>query len=150
MSAVLEKYDSLLTQTQESYLTVKNRVDEFSKLSNWINDIAILFKISEKAVFKIDLTLNEIMANIISYAYPNQCDSEIKFKFQYMDSKIKIDIEDNGIPFNPLARQDVVLPKTLADAPIGGLGIFIIRHYVDDSSYQRKNNKNIFTIQINI
>jgi serine/threonine-protein kinase RsbW len=90
------------------------------------------------------------MSNIINYAFPDQRESEINIKCHYSYNIIKIDVEDNGIPFNPLALPDVVLPKNLAEAHIGGLGIFIIRQYADESSYQRKNNKNIFTIILKI
>jgi anti-sigma regulatory factor (Ser/Thr protein kinase) len=150
MSAVFENYGSPLPDTLEnsSYLTLKNKVDELNKLSVWINDIAILFEISDNVVFKIDLTLTELMSNIINYAFPDQCESEINIKCFYSYNIIKIDVEDNGIPFNPLALPDVVLPKSLAEAHIGGLGILIIRQYADESSYQRKNNKNIFTIKL--
>ena len=45
---------------------------------------------------------------------------------------------------------DIILPKSLEEADIGGLGIFMIRKYIDESSYQREDNKNIFTIQFKI
>jgi anti-sigma regulatory factor (Ser/Thr protein kinase) len=131
------------------YLTLKNKVDELNTLSVWINDdIATLFKISEKTVFKIDLILTELIANIISYAYPTQCESKIEIKCHYYQDNIEIEIEDSGIPFNPLAAPDVVLPKTLAEADIGGLGIHLVRHYIDEGNYQRKNDKNIFSMRL--
>lgn len=131
------------------YLTLKNEVDELNKLSIWINDdIAALFKISESTLFKIDLVLSELIANIISYAYPNKCESEIAIKCHYFYDNIKIDIEDSGIPFNPLITPDIVLPQSLEEADIGGLGIHLIRHYIDDGSYQRKDDKNIFSMRL--
>ena len=62
-------------------LILKNTSDELNKLSAWVNDdIAALFKISESTVFKIDLVLTELVANIISYAYPNHIESEIEIR----------------------------------------------------------------------
>lgn len=133
------------------YLTLKNEVDELNKLTVWINDdIASLFKISESAVFKMDLVLTELISNIISYAYPNPCESEIAIKCHYFSDNIKIEIEDSGVPFNLLAIPDIVLPSSLEEAEIGGLGIHLIRHYIDDGSYQRKNDKNIFSMRLKI
>ncbi|MFI3219362.1 MAG: ATP-binding protein, partial [Methylococcales bacterium] len=132
-------------------LTLKNKSDELNKLNVWINNnITTLFKLSENVVFKIDLTLTELIANIISYGYPNQCESEINIKCQFLNGIIKIEVEDTGIPFNPLEMPDIILPKSLEEADIGGLGIFMIRKYIDESSYQREDNKNIFTIQFKI
>ncbi len=133
------------------YLTLKNKFDELNKLSVWINnDISTLFKISERTVFKVDLILAELIANIISYAYPSQCESEIVIKCHYFQDNIRIDIEDSGIPFNPLITPDVVLPQSLEEADIGGLGIHLIRHYMDEGTYQRKDNKNIFSVRLKI
>lgn len=133
------------------YLTLKNKVDELNKLSAWINeDIASVFKISESTAFKMDLVLSELIANIISYAYPTPCESEIAITCHFFSDSIKIDIEDSGIPFNLLSTPDRVLPHSLEEAAIGGLGIHLIRHYIDEGNYQRKNNKNIFSVRLKI
>ncbi|MCX7066927.1 MAG: ATP-binding protein [Methylococcales bacterium] len=152
MNAVLKNHISHQSDAQKMlYLTLKNKSDELNKLNLWINnDIATLFKLSENVVFKIDLTLTELIANIISYGYPNQCESEINIKCQCLNDIIKIEVDDTGIPFNPLEILDIILPKSLEEADIGGLGIFMIRKYIDESSYQRENNKNIFTMQFKI
>jgi anti-sigma regulatory factor (Ser/Thr protein kinase) len=146
-------YDLFNTKEHEMlcHLTLKNNVDELNTLSAWVNDnIATLFKIPEKTTFKIDLVLTELISNIISYAYPIECDSKIEIKCRYWQDNIEIEIEDSGSPFNPLAAPDLVLPKTLADADIGGLGIHLVRHYIDEGNYQRKNNKNIFSMRLKI
>ncbi len=152
MNAILKNHISRKSDTKKMlYLTLKNKSDELNKLNVWINNnITTLFKLSENVVFKIDLTLTELIANIISYGYPNQCESEINIKCQFLNGIIKIEVEDTGIPFNPLEMPDIILPKSLEEADIGGLGIFMIRKYIDESSYQRENNKNIFTIQFKI
>ncbi len=152
MNAILKNHISRKSDTKKMlYLTLKNKSDELNKLNVWINNnITTLFKLSENVVFKIDLTLTELIANIISYGYPNQCESEINIKCQFLNGIIKIEVEDTGIPFNPLEMPDIILPKSLEEADIGGLGIFMIRKYIDESSYQREDNKNIFTIQFKI
>lgn len=152
MNAILKNHISRKSDRQEMLcLTLKNKSDELNKLNVWINNnITTLFKLSENVVFKIDLTLTELIANIISYGYPNQCESEINIKCQFLNGIIKIEVEDTGIPFNPLEMPDIILPKSLEEADIGGLGIFMIRKYIDESSYQREDNKNIFTIQFKI
>jgi anti-sigma regulatory factor (Ser/Thr protein kinase) len=133
------------------YLTLKNKVDELNKLTAWINnDIPAVFEISESTVFKMDLVLTELIGNIINYAYPTPCESEIKIKCYHLQDNIEINIEDAGIPFNPLEIPDVVLPQTLAEANIGGLGIHLVRRYIYEGNYQRKNNKNIFSMRLKI
>lgn len=144
-------HNNLIHPKTECYLALKNTFAELNKLSVWIhNDLATSFKLSERTVFKIDLILAELITNIISYAYPNQCDSEIAIKCHCFPDNIKIDIEDSGIPFNPLDKPDVVLPQSLEAADIGGLGIHLVRQYIDEGIYQRKDGKNIFTLRLKI
>jgi len=152
MKTILKNCGSLKPNTHKKlYLTLKNKSDELNKLNVWINnDIATLFKLAEDVIFKIDLTLTELIANIISHGYPNQCESEINIKCQSLNGSIEIEVEDAGIPFNPLEIPDIILPKSLDEANIGGLGMLIIRKYINESRYQRENNKNIFTMQLKI
>jgi anti-sigma regulatory factor (Ser/Thr protein kinase) len=38
----------------------------------------------------------------------------------------------------------------LEECEIGGLGIHITKHFMDDISYQRSGNKNVVTLKINL
>jgi serine/threonine-protein kinase RsbW len=53
-----------------------------------------------------------------------------------------LNIEDDGIPFNPLEKKDPEIPAELIDVKIGGLGINIVRKLMDDIRYERKQDKN--------
>jgi serine/threonine-protein kinase RsbW len=63
---------------------------------------------------------------------------------------VVINIEDNGIPFNPLEKIDPDFPDNVESANIGGLGIHIIRKLMDNVSYERKQGKNKLSMRKNI
>jgi serine/threonine-protein kinase RsbW len=63
---------------------------------------------------------------------------------------VVLNIEDNGIPFNPLEKIDPDFPENVESAKIGGLGILIIRKLMDNVSYERKQGRNKLTMRKNI
>ena len=57
-----------------------------------------------------------------------------------------MDIIDEGVPFDPLAKPDATLPSNIEDMQIGGLGIFMTKQVVDELRYERVDNTNVVTI----
>ena len=45
--------------------------------------------------------------------------------------------EDDGLPFDPCSRPDPSLPRTLADAQVGGLGLLLVRRMATTLRYER-------------
>jgi serine/threonine-protein kinase RsbW len=60
---------------------------------------------------------------------------------------LTITVEDDGVPFNPIARAEPRMPATIEDCTIGGLGIYLIKNLMDDVCYQRNQDKNILTLK---
>jgi serine/threonine-protein kinase RsbW/sigma-B regulation protein RsbU (phosphoserine phosphatase) len=64
--------------------------------------------------------------------------------------RLTVTVADDGIPFDPLtvAPPDTTLP--LADRDVGGLGIHLVRHLVDDIIYRRIGARNETTLVKNV
>jgi len=99
-----------------------------------------------KEFLTLQLACEEIVVNITSYAYHEGSDGYLDVIIQKTD-RIVIRFEDGGVPFNPLEHKspDTTLPWK--QRPIGGLGIFLLRHKMDDIHYEYVDNKNILTIE---
>ncbi len=54
--------------------------------------------------------------------------------------------EDEGIPFNPLEKENPDISLSASKREVGGLGIFLTKEIMDDIKYKYENNKNILTI----
>lgn len=61
--------------------------------------------------------------------------------------EVKIDVEDDGRPFNPLEAPEVDTTTSLVDRLIGGLGIHLVRKVTDGLEYKRLGDKNLFTLK---
>ena len=57
---------------------------------------------------------------------------------------------DEGIPYNPLAKEDPDIALSVEDRPIGGLGIFMVKKSMDDMQYRYEDGKNILSVIKNL
>ena len=115
-------------------------INELYILNDFINSII------GKQDFQVELIVEEIFTNIVSYSNSDY----IKVNASFDDSQFEIEFVDNGIPFNILLKKDPELPDNIDDAKIGGLGIFLTKQMADKIIYQYKNNKNHLKIIKNV
>ena len=100
-----------------------------------------------KDLMKIEVAVDEIFANVASYAYPDSS-GNITAKVEKLNEPagVRIAFSDNGIPFNPLDLPDPDTDLPVEQRSIGGLGIYMIKKSMDNVSYRYEKSKNIFTI----
>ncbi len=89
---------------------------------------------------------DELLNNIISYAYNDDEVHKIMVDIELTDKKLTVSISDGGIPFNPFAGEKPDITIGLEDRPIGGLGIHLVRTLMNKAIYQRRADKNIVTL----
>ena len=101
-----------------------------------------------KTVMQIDVAADEIFSNIVRYGYPDG-DGNINVKFIYHESAraVYIRFEDEGVPYNPLIKDDPDISLSADERSIGGLGVFVVKKTMDDVKYKYENGKNILTIK---
>ena len=127
-------------------VTLVNKLSESERLSKIIEDFAEEKNLSLKLLFEINVALDEILTNIVSYAYNDKAEHKILVRLFSLKDGLKIQVEDEGIAFNPLQRAEPDITKSVMERPIGGLGIHMVRKLVDELKYKRENNKNILTL----
>jgi serine/threonine-protein kinase RsbW len=116
-------------------------------LIDFIKEIAIKNNFNEAETLDIVLATEEILVNIISYAYP-KLKGKIKIECDYIDenNELIIIFTDDGIKFDVMNVDEPDINTPLEDRKIGGMGVFLVRNVMDNVSYIRKKKKNILTI----
>jgi len=99
----------------------------------------------KKKINQIELVSEEILVNIINYAYPEREGSFEVNCTPEENNALKVRITDWGVPFNPLSLPDPDVNLPIEEREIGGLGIYLVRRNVDEVSYERQNDANILT-----
>lgn len=127
-------------------LIVPNQVSAIRPMSTWLEQRMREMGIADELVFKFDLCANEAVTNVISYAYPDGGEHQIELCLRIEDDTLILEIQDDGIPFNPLERPPHVQPEDLEHASIGGLGVNLIRKMMDGCHYRRSDGRNILAM----
>ena len=99
-----------------------------------------------KALHEIQLAVEELLTNILNYAFTDQREHEIRVCLRPDESQFEIEVADDGRPFNPLEHPAPDLSLPLERRPVGGLGIHMIRKSMDRIDYRRTDGKNILVM----
>lgn len=105
--------------------------------------------LEKSLVVKINLAIEEILINIISYAYAGNDNQKIFVDFEYNGNQIKIVIKDMGPPFN-INEVSESRPMSPFVDKIGGWGIHIVRSIMDKIEYTRMNDYNVVSLFKNV
>ena len=133
-------------QETESRLVIPNELAALRRMSGWLEEHVRRHRAPDRVVFNFDLCANEAVANIISYAFPENGRHEISLRCFREHDALCLEIEDDGIPYDPLARPEHDQPGGLEDASIGGLGVDLIRSFMDECHYTRRNGHNVLRL----
>ena len=128
-------------------LHIKNDLSELKKVAQSFSNFNKKHRLPLKVFNTVDLALDEILNNIISYGYDDNNAHVIDIHISVVDKGIIVEIKDDGRPFNPLSVVDADTKKTMDERPIGGLGLHLIRNMMDDVQYIYKDNKNCLTMK---
>ncbi len=127
-------------------IVLENKLEELSVLSQMLQVFLRTYQMPSSTLYALELTLEEILVNIISYAYEDDSPHEIEFKVEVDENMIAMKFIDDGAAFNPLTVKKADTQQPLMERGIGGLGISVVRKMRDMMEYQRKNDKNILRI----
>lgn len=127
-------------------ISIKNRIEETTGVTDLVEQTSLEAGFEQKEVYDILIALDEILSNIVYYAYPDGSTGVIDIEIKFDGETIDIRFIDSGVPFDPLTKADPDLSIPVEEREIGGLGIFIVKKLMNEVSYVRENEKNILMI----
>jgi anti-sigma regulatory factor (Ser/Thr protein kinase) len=130
------------------HLSLANDHGTLDELGAWLTEIAARDHLSARAAFQLDLVLTEAVTNVMDYSQRDDGEGRIDLVYTIEAGAIRIDIADDGPPFDPTTRAEVTLPSSLDAATPGGLGIHLMRRYTLDMAYRRDNGRNILSLRL--
>ena len=126
----------------ELSIQLSNNRPEIRNLRNRFDIFAKDNKIPEKAIHDVQLALDEIVTNTIEYGYEDNDKHLIDIKFTFNKKSLKITIIDDANPYNILDKENPDTSLSLEDKPIGGLGIYLVKHLMTNIDYDYRDGKN--------
>ncbi len=123
-------------------IVLYNKVPEIERLGRELEAFGDRCGLSAKSVFELNLILEEIIVNIISYAYVDEQHHEIVIQATLTQGTIEVEVEDDGRPFNPLQVSPPDFCRPLEHMPVGGRGLHLVRTLTKSLAYERTGEKN--------
>jgi serine/threonine-protein kinase RsbW len=133
----------------EGSITIRLRaeVPEVERLNRLIRHFGELHDIPGRTLYAVNLAVDELVSNVILYAFDNPMDQEVVVKLEVTDGFVCASIGDQGRAFDPLKCAAPDLNAPLEQREVGGLGIHLVRSLMDDVEYRREGPKNVLTVR---
>lgn len=105
----------------------------------------------EPCIYAIQLAADEACSNIIEHAYKTEDDGEIECTCSQDGDYLVVVFRDHGTSFNPDLVPEPDLTGKLNKRQIGGLGLYLIRHLMDEVIYESLEEAgNVLTLKKHI
>jgi serine/threonine-protein kinase RsbW len=94
----------------------------------------------------VELALEELFMNIVMHGARPGLTPRVEVSLAVGAHGLTMTVEDNGPQFDPLKLPSPDLTTSLAERPVGGLGVFLVRRVMDTVSYHRVGACNRLTM----
>jgi anti-sigma regulatory factor (Ser/Thr protein kinase) len=135
-----------MPQEQTINLAIRNDVADLVAVTNALDRLGEQVGFPPKALMQLQVALDEVISNVIKYAWPEGGLHELHLCLQANAIGIEAVVIDDGQPFDPRSR-----PKPQS-SPIGhrprpgGVGIHMVNQLVDEFEYRRVDELNCVTL----
>jgi len=119
-------------------------------VAQFIEEIGEELHLDMELQMNLNLVMEEMVSNVIFYAYPKESDSEIELLAKSDGKSLTFVLSDQGKEFDPTAQEDADPDVNPIEREIGGMGIFIVKNIMNRVTYQRLEGKNLLTMTKNI
>lgn len=128
-------------------LTVDATVENIATVTEFVNAQLEQSGCPPKIQMQIDIAIDELFGNIAHYAYdPNVGPATVRVEVDEEPCVI-ITFIDNGVPYDPLGKEDPDITLSAEERGIGGLGVYMVKKSMDDISYEYRDGQNILRIK---
>ena len=132
-------------------LVLRSGGDDLESVYPWFDAIATRLSLPSKAVFRIQVVLEEATSNAALHGYAPGESGEVALDVTGTRERVVAVLRDRGRPFNPLL--EALAPPTLRpieDAMVGGLGVQLMRKLCPELTYRRAGDMNELTMDFDV
>ncbi len=113
----------------------------------WLRERAGEHGLSADKLFALDLCAEELLTNIVKYAY-GETAGIIGMELLLDLDTATLTLSDGGARFDPTAQAALQRPASLQAAPLGGLGVHLVHQFATETRYERCGERNRFCFRI--
>lgn len=129
-------------------LTIAATVENIEVVTDFVNQQLEELACPMKAQMQINIAIDELFSNIAHYSYnPEIGQATVRVEVMKNPLAVSITFIDNGVPYDPLSKEDPDLTLSAEERKIGGLGIYMVKKSMDEITYEYKDGQNILSIK---
>lgn len=96
--------------------------------------------------YNVELAFEEVATNIIRHGSPR---GDVEVAITFDDQEIILTFDDDGAAFDPRNQPAPPVPASIEEAPLGGLGLVLVRKVSSRITYERTaQHRNHLTLAI--
>jgi serine/threonine-protein kinase RsbW len=128
-------------------LRIANDLAELSRVANSIDEFCANLAIPASCTFKLNVALEELLTNTISYGYGDGKIHQIALSVVRQGDTLVTELSDDARPYDPLQAPPPDLDSTIEDRRIGGLGVHLVKTLMDEVTYAYEGGRNHVTLR---
>jgi anti-sigma regulatory factor (Ser/Thr protein kinase) len=109
-------------------------------------DFCRQYRVPDGARQAADLALEEHLTNVLNYGFTPGEERWISVRLGVKNNALRVTVTDTGAPYDPLSAPSVDTSVPLENKPIGGLGIYLMKQFMDELFHEREGEKNVLTM----
>jgi anti-sigma regulatory factor (Ser/Thr protein kinase) len=135
---------------QQHTLILANQLGELETIRASLDSLVKAWGIPASMEFSLNLALEEAFTNVVNYAFDDGKEHKIELGFKKQEGNLVITITDDGQPYDPTQTPEPDTGLDVRERPIGGLGIFLVKKFMDKVEYRRIDNRNQLILTKNL
>jgi len=120
-------------------IRIVNDMSEIARVAELVDRFGAEHAFSNEVITALNVSLDEIINNIISYGYEDAGRHDIMVRMEVRGDSVEVVVEDDAKPFDPLT---VAAPGPHSPERLGGVGIHFVRKLTDQLKYTRRDGIN--------
>lgn len=122
-------------------ISLRPDLSELTALAAFVDDFVAEARLPADVAFQLDLVLEELLTNTVSYGAP-PAGSRIEVRLARRGDEIEVELVDAGMAFDPRTLPAPDLDAPLEERRVGGLGVHLVRQFMDEIEYRRVGGRN--------
>jgi serine/threonine-protein kinase RsbW len=127
---------------KEQRRVVTAEVAQLGPLMAFLQDFWSSAALPAAGCLPFELALEEIFMNVVMHGCAAGARRQVEVSLAMTAEGLTVTIEDDGPGFDPLSLPSPDVTAGLAERPVGGLGVYLVRQMMDSVSYARIDGRN--------
>lgn len=128
-------------------LTVAAAMDQLPVVTAFLDEELERRQCPSRIRFQLEMAVDELISNIVRYGYGGGAGTiTVQLEWEEAPTTVVLTFLDRGVPYDPLQREDPDLTLSAEQRQTGGLGIFLVKQFMDRMEYRFVDGQNMLTL----